>query len=73
MVTASMEPSEIADLRERLDLTQEQLADRLGVHRSAVAQWETGKTRPRGPAQILLGQLLAEAKSIEQKKSRQRS
>ncbi len=33
--------------RERLGLTQEGLAKRLGVSQQAVTKWETGESRPR--------------------------
>lgn len=32
--------------RVNADLRQQDLAERVGVHRSAVAQWETGRTEP---------------------------
>ena len=37
----------IRGARHRLKLTQIGLADRIGVHQSSVAYWESGKTRPR--------------------------
>ena len=38
-----MEPSrEIAALRKKLDMSQRELGDRLGVARETVARWETG-------------------------------
>lgn len=37
-----MKAKEIAKLRERLGLTQQELADMLGVHQTAVSQWERG-------------------------------
>jgi len=36
----------ISQFRKSSDITQEQLAERLGVSVSAVSQWETGKTLP---------------------------
>ena len=36
----------ISQFRKSSDITQEQLAERLGVSVSAVSQWETGKTMP---------------------------
>lgn len=32
--------------REKANLTQAQLADKIGISRSALAMWETGKTEP---------------------------
>lgn len=37
-----MEPDELKALRERLKMTQQELADALGVKREAVTQWEMG-------------------------------
>ncbi len=37
-----MTKEELAALRERLELTQQQLAEKLGVDRVTIARWETG-------------------------------
>ncbi len=37
----------ILRLRKSLNLTQEQLADEVGVTRSTITQWETGRAQPR--------------------------
>lgn len=34
-------------LREKTNMKQEELARRLGIDRSTVAKWETGKSKPR--------------------------
>ena len=36
----------LKDLRYRKHLTQQQLADKLGVHRSIVIRWENGEVIP---------------------------
>jgi len=41
-------PGLMRALRRRLGITQNQLAMLIGVTHSAVAQWETGTTRPQG-------------------------
>ena len=41
-----MTPSEIRTLRQRLRLTQQALADRIGVHVETVRRWEQGRTCP---------------------------
>ena len=45
---------DVAGLRRRLDLTQQGFADRLGVGKSLVADWEQHRKRPSGPARTLL-------------------
>lgn len=35
------------NMRERADITQDELSKRLGIDRSTVAKWETGKSFPR--------------------------
>ena len=42
-----METKEILkDLREKNNLTQDEMAERLHVTRQAVSRWETGETQP---------------------------
>jgi DNA-binding transcriptional regulator YiaG len=41
-------------LRDSLGLTQEALADELGVRQQTVSEWETGVYRPRGASAKLL-------------------
>ena len=48
-------------IRARLDLTQEQLAERLGVSFTTVNRWEGGVTRPQRAARIAIAALAAEA------------
>jgi transcriptional regulator with XRE-family HTH domain len=49
----------LRDARERKDLTQQQVADALGVTRSAVNQWESGETRPKGQRLADLARILS--------------
>jgi transcriptional regulator with XRE-family HTH domain len=46
-------------LRRHLGLTQQQLADELGMRQQTISEWETGVYRPRGASARLLG-LIAE-------------
>lgn len=53
---------DVRRLREKLGLTQVQLADALGVDQGTVSKWENGG-KPRGPAAILLKNL-ADAEQV---------
>lgn len=44
----------VADIRERVGLTQPEFADLLGVSVRTVRDWEQGREAPTGPARILL-------------------
>lgn len=44
--------------RKRANLTQEQLAEKLLVDRSAIAKWETGKANPTTDKLITLAEIL---------------
>ena len=48
-------------IRSRLDLTQEQLAERLGVSFATVNRWEGGVTRPQRAARTAIAALATEA------------
>ena len=53
-----MEPKEILkDLREKNNLTQEELAQKVMVTRQAVSRWETGETQPNTETLKLLSGL----------------
>ena len=65
-----MQANEIKTLRDLLGWTQDRLAEELGVQRTAVALWETGRNKPGGPCKKLLSQIVSDAKK---KKSRRAS
>lgn len=44
----------IRELRQKKELSQEELARLLGVDRSAVAKWETGSNLPRAEKLMML-------------------
>jgi putative transcriptional regulator len=52
-----MSKKQVKDLRDSLELTQEEFATAIGVSRSLVNHWETGRRKPTGPAAILLQKL----------------
>ncbi|MEW6488530.1 MAG: N-6 DNA methylase [Thermodesulfobacteriota bacterium] len=54
-------PALLRALRAKLDLTQEQLAERLGVSFATVNRWEGGGTKPQRAAQEAIAALAREA------------
>ena len=54
-------PTTLQAIRARLDLTQEQLAERLGVSFATVNRWEGGVTTPQRAARTAIAALAAEA------------
>ena len=57
--------STLRAIRARLDLTQQQLADRLGVSFATINRWEGGTTKPQKAAQEAIAALAAEAELDE--------
>jgi len=51
---ATWDAESVRGLRRHLALTQEQLAEELGVRQQTVSEWETGAYRPRGASDRLL-------------------
>ena len=49
--------NKIKELRIQRKWTQKELAARLGVERSAVAKWESGKTQPQAARLVALAEL----------------
>src|SRR5213596_3131680 len=58
-------PAVIRDLRTRLHLSQEQLAQRLNVSFATVNRWENGRAQPQGSAKIALDSLLEKVGQAE--------
>ena len=55
----------IRTIRARLDLTQQELAERLGVSFATINRWESGTTKPQKAAQEAIAALAAEAEIDE--------
>src|SRR6266851_2087359 len=64
MTEVIIDPERIRALRGKLDLSQEQLADRLGVSFATVNRWEAGKAKPQRAQQEAILKLLAEVGEI---------
>ena len=58
-------PVDLKQLRRRLGLTQESFAARFGFSLATVRNWERGRRRPEGPAQILLQVIDREPEAVE--------
>jgi len=43
-----MSPRQIKEIRKKLNLTQQKLADLIGARQHTVARWETGLHKPTG-------------------------
>jgi DNA-binding transcriptional regulator YiaG len=51
---AGWDATSVRGLRRQLNLTQQQLADALGVRQQTISEWETGMYRPRGASARML-------------------
>jgi len=66
MATAcDVKPAELKRIREALGLTQEQLADEVGVHRVTVAKWEAGDRGIPEPVARLVTRIQADRRQLE--------
>ncbi|MSQ25097.1 MAG: helix-turn-helix domain-containing protein [Dehalococcoidia bacterium] len=48
-------------LRQKLDISQEEMARHLGVRQQTISEWETGVYAPRGASSMMLGVLAERA------------
>lgn len=60
-----MKPDSIAQLRNKLNLTQIQFGQLLGAHPMTVSKWERGELSPSDYQKTLLREFLAAAKEKE--------
>lgn len=51
---ATWDATSVRGLRRHLALTQDQLAEELGVRQQTISEWETGVYQPRGASTRLL-------------------
>lgn len=51
---AALHAASVIGIRERLGLSQQELADLLGISRRTVENWEQGRREPTGAAKVLL-------------------
>jgi DNA-binding transcriptional regulator YiaG len=58
-------------LRERLGMTQRQLAEELGVRQQTVSEWETGSYRPRGASARMLRHVAERSASYDAARGRE--
>jgi len=61
---AGWSAEEVRRLRRHLGLSQDELAEELGMRQQTVSEWETGRYRPRGASLRLLG-MIAERAGFE--------
>lgn len=57
-----MTPEQVRELRQRLGLSQEQMAHRLGTSLQTVHRWESGKSKPSQLAERAFSDLEREAR-----------
>ena len=62
-----IDPQRVRRLRDKLGLTQQQLADRLGVTVGSVSRWELGKS---GPIRPYLEKIEALERAVERRQQR---
>lgn len=51
---AAIHAASVTGVRERLGLSQQELADLLGISRRTLENWEQGRREPTGAAKVLL-------------------
>ena len=49
-----VEETDVKAIREGVQMTQDAFAEAMGVNVAALCNWESGYSRPRGPARVLL-------------------
>ena len=58
------QPVDVAALRKRIGLTQEQFSMHFGVPVATLRHWERGDRKPRGPALVLLNVLARNPQAV---------
>lgn len=65
VTTVHVPEVDIRAVRRKLNLSQTQFAARFGFAPASVRNWEQGRTRPDGPARILLAVIAKHPEAVE--------
>jgi putative transcriptional regulator len=65
VTTVHVPKVDIRQVRRRLKLSQAQFAARFGFAPASVRNWEQGRTRPHGPARILLAVIAMHPEAVQ--------
>ena len=65
ITTVPVPEVDVRQVRRRLKLSQSQFAARFGFAPASVRNWEQGRTRPDGPARILLAVIAKHPEAVQ--------
>ena len=65
-VVHEITPLDIKNIRDQLEMTQEEFAAAVGVRLPTLRHWERGDRKPNGAARVLLNLLSREPKQVVQ-------
>jgi putative transcriptional regulator len=63
--TVAVPKVDVRQVRRRLKLSQSQFAARFGFAPASVKNWEQGRTRPDGPARVLLAVIAKHPEAVQ--------
>ena len=58
-------PINVRDVRQKVGLSQSKFAERFGFTAATIRNWEQGRTRPDGPARVLLTVIAHHPEAVE--------
>jgi putative transcriptional regulator len=65
VTTVEVPTTDVRAVRRKLRLSQSQFAARFGFHPATLKNWEQGRTRPDGPARVLLAVIARHPEAVE--------
>jgi putative transcriptional regulator len=65
VTTVDLPVIDVRATRKGLGLTQSEFAARFGFHPATLRNWEQGRTRPDGPARVLLAVIARHPEAVE--------
>jgi putative transcriptional regulator len=65
VTTVQVPTIDVRALRQRLGLSQSEFAAKFGFQAATLRNWEQGRTRPDGPARVLLAVIASHPEAVE--------